>query len=79
MNSLDHVDRSIAETCRHIDRQRHIIDVLREHGHEEDVPTAEALLETLTTSLRTLRERRAILQGETHGQNAKPRLDWVTK
>ena len=62
--SLQQLEKSIAETWQHLDRQRHIIAILREHGHLRDVPTAEVMLETLTASLEVLCERKAILLGE---------------
>ena len=62
--SLQHVEKSIAETWGHIDRQRHIIEILRELGHTQDVPTAEMMLQTLTASLEVLCERKAILLEE---------------
>ena len=62
--SLQHVERSIVETWGHIDRQRHIIDILQEHGRSQDVATAELLLQTLTISLEALCERKAILLKE---------------
>jgi hypothetical protein len=61
-DTLQRVEDSIAETWEHIDRQRHIIEVLHEHGHARDVPTAEILLRTLTASLEVLCEQRAILR-----------------
>jgi hypothetical protein len=63
-NALQRIEREIASTWKHIDRQRHIIEILREHGHSRDVPTAEVLLQTLTTSLEVLCERKAILLEE---------------
>jgi len=61
-DALQRVEESIAETWQHIDRQRHIIEVLHAHGHARDVPTAEILLQTLTASLEALCEQRAILR-----------------
>jgi hypothetical protein len=79
--SLQHVEKSIAETWGHIDRQRHIIEVLQEHGHSQDLPTAEVLLQTLTAGLEVLCERKAILLEEMQpaGSDAKPRLEWISK
>jgi hypothetical protein len=80
--SLEHIEKSIAETWGHIDRQRHIIDFLREYGHPRDVPTAEVMLQTLTTSLELLCERKAILLGEMQQPSesgAKPHLEWISK
>lgn len=79
-SSLQHVKKSIAETWGHIDRQRHIIEVLRAHGYAEDVPTAEVLLQTLTTSLEVLCEQKAKLE-ELHPvqPGTKPRLEWISK
>jgi hypothetical protein len=59
--SLQQVEENIAETWRHIDRQRSIIAILQEHGHLREVPTAEVLLQTLTVSLELLCERKALL------------------
>ena len=80
-HSLQHVEKSIAQTWGHIDRQRHIIEILQEHGHSQDVPTAEMMLQTLTTSLEVLCERKAILLEEMQpaGSEAKPRLEWISK
>ena len=80
--SLQHVEKSIAETWGHIDRQRHIIEILQEHGHSQDVVTAEVLLQTLTASLEILCERKAVLLEEMQepaDTSAKPRLEWVSK
>lgn len=79
--SLQHVERSIVETWGHIDRQRHIIDILQEHGRSQDVATAELLLQTLTISLEALCERKAILLEEMQPaeSDAKPRLEWISK
>jgi len=82
-NALHHIEREIATTWRHIDRQRHIIEVLRQHGHAQDVPTAEVLLQTLTASLEVLCERKDILVRESQqqltGAGAKPFLRWISK
>jgi hypothetical protein len=81
-DSLEHIEKSIAETWEHIDRQRHIIEILREHGHPQDVPTAEVMLQTLTTSLEVLCEQKAILleeKQEPPESGAKPRLEWISK
>jgi hypothetical protein len=76
-----HLEKSIAETWGHIDRQRHIIEVLEEHGHSQDVPTAEMMLQTLTTSLEVLCERKAsmleAMQSAGSGTNA--RFEWISK
>jgi hypothetical protein len=40
-DTLQHVEKSTTETWRHIDRQRHIIEILQEHGQARDVSTAE--------------------------------------
>jgi hypothetical protein len=79
--SLQHVEKSIAETWGHIDRQRHIIEVLQEHGHSRDLPTAEVLLQTLTAGLEVLCERRANLLEDVQPaeSDAKPRLEWISK
>jgi hypothetical protein len=61
-DTLQRVEESIAQTWEHIDRQRHIIEVLHAHGYARDVPTAEILLRTLTASLEVLCEQRAILR-----------------
>ena len=75
--SLQHVERSIVETWGHIDRQRHIIEILQEHGRSQDVATAEVLLQTLTVSLEALCERKAILLEEMQPaeSDAEPRLE----
>lgn len=80
-DSLQHIEKSIAQTWGHIDRQRHIIEVLQEHGHSQDVVTAEVLLQTLTTSLEVLCERKANLLEEMQPaeSDAKPRLEWISK
>jgi hypothetical protein len=80
-DSLQHIEKSIAQTWGHIDRQRHIIEVLQEHGHSQDVVTAEVLLQTLTASLEVLCERKANLLEEMQpaGSDAKPRLEWISK
>jgi hypothetical protein len=81
-NALHHIEQEIDTTWKHIDRQRHIIEVLREHGHTQDVPTAEVLLQTLTASLEVLCERRDILLRESQqpaGADAKPFLRWISK
>jgi hypothetical protein len=82
-DSLQHVDKCIAETWGHIDRQHHIIEIeiLQEHGHSQDVQTAEVLLQTLTVGLEALCERKAILLEEMQPaeQDAKPRLEWISK
>ncbi len=70
------------ETWGHLDRQRHIIEILREHGHAQDVPTAEVLLQTLTASLEVLCERKATLLEELQQQPAtvsRSRLQWISK
>lgn len=74
--SLQHVERSIVETWGHIDCQRHIIDILQEHGRSQDVATAKLLLQTLTISLEALCERKAILLEEMQPaeSDAEPRL-----
>lgn len=79
--SLQHVERSIVETWGHIDRQRHIIDILQEHGRSQDVATAELLLQTLTISLEALCERKAILLEEMQPaeSDAESRLEWISK
>ena len=76
--SLQYVERSIVETWGHIDRQRHIIDILQEHARSRDVATAELLLQTLTISLEALCERKAILLEEMQPaeSDAEPRLEW---
>jgi len=80
-DSLQHIEKSIAQTWGHIDRQRHIIEVLQEHGHSQDVVTAEVLLQTLTASLEALCERKANLLEEMQPaeSDAKPRLEWISK
>ena len=81
-NTLHHIEQEIATTWKHLDRQRHIIEVLRAHGHAQDVPTAEVLLQTLTASLEVLCERRDILLRESQqpaGADAKPFLRWISK
>jgi hypothetical protein len=80
-DSLQHIEKSIAQTWGHIDRQRHIIEVLQEHGHSQDVVTAEVLLQTLTASLEVLCERKANLLEEMQPaeSDAKPRLEWISK
>jgi hypothetical protein len=79
--SLQHLEKSIAETWGHIDRQRHIIEVLEEHGHSQDMPTAEMMLQTLTASLEVLCERKASVLEEMQsaGSGTKPRLEWISK
>jgi hypothetical protein len=73
--SLQQLEKNIAETWQHLDRQRHIIAILREHGDLRDVPTAEVMLETLTASLEVLCERKAILLGEIQpATESTPRL-----
>jgi hypothetical protein len=81
-DTLLHVEKNIAETQEHIGHQRHIIAMLREHGHVRDVPTAEVLLETLTTSLAVLCERKETLLKdlqERAAPSSKPRLQWISK
>ena len=81
-DALKHVEKSIAETWAHLDRQRHIIEILCEHGHAQDVPTAEVLLQTLTASLEVLCERKATLLEELQQQPAtvsRSRLQWISK
>jgi hypothetical protein len=81
-DSLEHIEKSIAETWGHIDRQRHIIEILHEHGLPQDVSTAEVMLQTLTTSLEVLCERKAILLEEKQQPSesgTKPRLEWISK
>ncbi|HUL09034.1 MAG TPA: hypothetical protein VLV76_22070 [Candidatus Acidoferrum sp.] len=82
-NTLHHIEQEIAATWKHIDRQRHVIEVLREHGHAQDVPTAEVLLQTLTASLEVLCERKEILlrdsQQRPAGAGVKPALRWISK
>jgi hypothetical protein len=73
-DTLQHVEKSIAETWEHIDCQRHIIEVLQEHGHARDVPTAQVMLQTLTASLEVLCERKAILLEENCGCNRRAKL-----
>jgi hypothetical protein len=83
MDALNSIESEIASTQSHIDHQRHIIQILHEHGHSQDVPTAEVLLETLTISLDVLCEKKENLL--THFQqsqprhSAKPRLLWISK
>jgi len=55
---LERVNRSIARTRGHIDRQRQLIERLENGGHSADVPQAEALLKTLEESLRALEKSR---------------------
>ena len=79
MDQLEDVERSIAVAQDHIERQRQIIDVLHKHGDEQHVPMAEELLETLTTGLEALNERKAVLEAGPARKRAKPRLTWIFK
>ena len=79
-NSLQSVEESIAATWEHLDHQRHIIEVLQEHGHSDDLPTAEAMLQTLTASLEALCELKASLLEKSRQQSqGKTRLAWISK
>jgi len=70
---LQRIEQEIAETRNHIDHQRHTIEILREHGHSRDLPTAEGLLKMLTVSLDVLCRQRATLRRESERHSAATR------
>jgi hypothetical protein len=83
MDALSSIECEIANTRNHIDHQRHIMQILQEQGHSQDMPTAEVLLQTLTISLDVLCERKENLlkrlQQPQPRDSAKPRLRWISK
>jgi len=70
---LQRIEWEIAETRSHIDHQRRTIEILREHGHSRDLPTAEVLLKTLTVSLDVLCKERDTLRRELERHSAATR------
>lgn len=61
---LNEIDRHIAETRAHIERQRAIIGKLQKDGHAGAALQAGEFLKTLEGSLRVLQERRTtVLRG----------------
>jgi hypothetical protein len=61
---LNEIDRHIADTRRHIERQRATIKKLSQNGHAAAAVQAQGFLKTLEGSLSVLLERRStILRG----------------